>query len=380
MSEGTAVLNPGKAEDVGISSARLERALALIEHWTNAGMTPGAALLVARRGTVVVHQGFGHFVPLGGINREPRAVQPDTIFLIASLTKPIVVAVASLLIERGLLLLDDRASSLIPEFSGEDRQDVRVRHLMTHTSGLPDMLPENTELRRQHALLSKFIECTYTTPLKFAAGSDVLYQSMGIALLGAIVERTSGVCLREMLHREFFRPLDMANTYLGLDNLQRERISQVTLPETEAQHNWNWNSDYWRDFGAPWGGMHATVKDYGVFLQLLLDKGRFGNRQILSGPMVQTMLTNQIADMPFISQDVKAEQAWGLGWRLNQPRGAHHMAELASPRTFGHMGATGTTAWADPDSGLICVLFTNQPKSGRLLSLLSNVVAASLVE
>ncbi|MCS6861106.1 MAG: beta-lactamase family protein [Abditibacteriales bacterium] len=373
------MLRPGRAEDVGISRARLERVTLLMEDYVKEGKIPGAAMLVARRGIIVLHRGFGQMIPLGQTEREPRITQPDTIFLVASPTKPIVATAVALLIERGQLLLDDPVSSLLPEFSGADRREVRVRHLLTHTSGLPDMLPENVELRQQRAPLEEFLRRTCTTPLLFAPGTDCRYQSMGILLLGAIVERIAGVSLREFLEYEFFIPLAMTDSYLGMGRLRRERIATVTLTEQEEQQ-WTWNSDYWRDLGAPWGGMHTTVGDYAIFLQMLLNGGRYAGKQILSQPLVDTMTANHIPPMPDIPDRVKLEQAWGLGWRLNQPRGAHHIAEIASPRAFGHAGATGTTAWADPDTGLICVIFTNQPQAGRLLNTLSNAVAATVID
>lgn len=257
---------------------------------------------------------------------------------------------------------------------------MRVYHLLTHTSGLPDMLPENVALRQQHAPLSEFVKRSCTTPLLFAPGTNCRYQSMGIALLGEIIARISGMPLGEFLRREFFIPLGMNDSALGLGELPRERIARVSLPESEEQQDWTWNSPYWRGLGAPWGGMHSTVGDYAIFLQMLLNGGTYGNRQILSKATVKTMLTDHLAWMSAIPEKVKLEQAWGLGWRLNRPRGAFHFAELASARTFGHAGATGTTAWADPETGLLCVLFTNQPQAERMLKLASNAVAGMVVD
>jgi CubicO group peptidase (beta-lactamase class C family) len=374
------MLRIGKAEDVGVSRARLERVLELIEGWTKEGTIPGAAIYLARQGTIILHRGFGQTVSLRQENREPRATQSDEIFLIASPTKPIVVMAVMLLVERGKLLLDDSVSSIIPEFAGKDREGVRVRHLMTHTSGLPDMLAENMELREQHAPYTEFAQRACATPLLFAPGTNCSYQSMGIALLGEIIERIEGVPVREFLDREFFVPLAMTDSYLGTGRLPHSRMAEVALTEEQAQSRGNWNTDYWRDFGAPWGGMHSTVSNYAIVLQMLLNGGRYAHRQILGKTTVEMMLTNQIAAMPDMPAKVKMEQAWGLGWRLNQTRGAHHFAELASPHTFGHAGATGTTAWADPQTGLLCVIFTNQPQAGRRLNLLSNAVAATVVE
>jgi CubicO group peptidase (beta-lactamase class C family) len=364
---------------VGISQSRLEGLAELIERWAEE-KAASAALCVARHGMTVLKRGFGGFMPLDGRENGERATQADTIFLIASLTKPIVASAIALLIERGQVLLDDPVSALIPEFGGEDRRKMRVHHLLMHTSGLPDMLPENVELRQRHAGLEEFVRQICTTPLLFAPGTNCRYQSMGIALLGEIIQRVAGVPLREFLRREFFAPLGMGATALGLGDLPQERVARVRLPEAEAQHDWNWNSPYWRDLGAPWGGMHATVGDYAIFLQMMLNGGGYGNQQFLGKMTVDTALTNHLAAMSGVSEKVKLEQAWGLGWRLNCPRGAFHFAELASPRTFGHAGATGTTAWADPESGLVCVFFTNRPQDERMLKLVSNAVAGTIVD
>lgn len=374
------LLQAGSAERVGLSPTRLEGAARLIKGWTSEGTIPTAALCVARHGKVVVQRGFGHFIPLADEKAAPHPTQAGTIFLIASLTKPIVASAAALLIERGQLLLDDPVSALLPEFSGEDRQKTRLYHLLTHTSGLPDMLPENIPLRQRHAPLSEFVQGACTTPLLFPPGTNCRYQSMGIALLGEIIARVSGMPLGEFLRREFFIPLGMADSALGLRELPRERIARVSLPEAEEQNDWTWNRPYWRELGAPWGGMHSTVGDYAIFLQMLLNGGAYGGQRILSRMTVETMLTNHLATMPAVPERVKLEQSWGLGWRLNRPRGAFYFAELASSRAFGHAGATGTTAWADPETGLLCVLFTNQPQGERLLKLASNAVAGTIVE
>ncbi len=373
------IVGPSQAEELGVSSERLAGVCSLIEGWVAQGTIPAAALYVARYGKPILQRGFGRFAPLGGGEGDLRPARPDTIFLIASPTKPVTAMCIALLVERGRLLLDDPVHTLIPEFAGQDRREVRVRHLLTHTSGLPDMLPENVALRQSHAPLSEFVRHICTTPLRFEPGTDCRYQSMGIALLGAIVERLTGMPLRQFIEREFLAPLGMTSSYLGMRQLPRERMAQVALPPEEAHTDWNWNSAYWRDLGAPWGGMHATVEDYGRFLQMLLDEGLYEGRQVLARTTANTALVNHVRAMPNVPESVKLEQAWGLGWRLNQPAGSHHLPELGSPFAFGHAGATGTTAWADPDTGLVCAFFTNQPRAGRLLNLVSNAVAGSVV-
>ena len=199
---------------------------------------------------------------------------------------------------------------------------------------------------------------------------------MGIVLLGEIVERITGMPLREFTQREIFAPLGMVDSYLGLGPLPRERIAQVAIGEKRIENAWVWQGDYWRDLGAPWGGMHSSAQDYGLFLQTYLNGGAISGHGVLSQAMVRTALADQIAAMSTLPNKVKREHAWGLGWRLNRPRGTGWFPEIGSERTFGHIGATGTMAWADPESGFACVLLTTQPRVDRLRGRVSNAVAA----
>lgn len=175
---------------------------------------------------------------------------------------------------------------------------------------------------------------------------------------------------------EILAPLGMTDTWLGLGTLPRDRVAQVTPGREQVENRWPWNSDYWRDLAAPWGGLHATARDYGAFLEMFLHEEARSDRGILSGAIVDAMSTNQVAAMPGIGDTVKAKQAWGLGWLLNQPRGSGRWPKAGSPRLFGHTGATACMAWADPDSGLACVLLTTQPHVGRLQNHVSKAMAA----
>lgn len=358
----------------GDLQARLERIAALCRRWTNDNADRAVAVYVTQGKHILMDSGFGAMHPLSDAGTS-RATHPDTIFLVASLTKPLTAAAICLLVDRGQVLLDDPLSDYIPTFVGGERQALRLRHLLTHTSGLPDMLAENVALRVAHAPLSEFVDRTCTTPLLFLPGTDCRYQSMGILLAAAVVERVTGVSLPQFLASEFFQPLGMRDSCLGLGLLDQGRTARVILQPDDAQTSWNWNSAYWRGLGAPWGGLHTTARDYARFLQFMLAGGLWQGQPILSAAMVRCMLGNQLAGMAGVPGQVKLEQAWGLGWRLNQPAGTHGLPEIASARTFGHGGATGTTAWADPDSGLACVTLTNDPESGRLRSCLSNLVA-----
>jgi len=340
-----------------MSAKRLERATALIEDEIAPGRMGAAALLVARGGHTVVRRGFG-------------SAGPDSVFLLASISKPITASAVMLLVERGKVSLSDPVSRYLPEFAGGERGKVKVRDLLSHTSGLPDMLPENTELRREHAGLDEFVRRTCSTPLLYPPGAESRYQSMGILLAAEIVQRVTHMALREFLRREIFEPLGMWQTSLGLGGRKVADLVAVMAPpgsNPSDEESFGWNTTYWRDLGAPWGGVHSNTADLARFFDAFLS----GGKGVFSPATVPAMWEDQ---------NGRLNAPWGIGWALGRSRD-HVFGDLVSPCTFGHLGATGTEAWAEPDSGLLFILLTNRPMAtddGRLLRAVSNAVAASV--
>src|SRR5262249_28796703 len=133
----------------------------------------------------------------------------------------------------------------VPQFtggtdSGYDKSEVRVSHLFTHTSGLPDMLPNNTELRRQHVPLQRFLDEADRAPLRFRPGTNFSYQSMGTAVVAEIVQRLSGKPIAEFLRSEIFVPLGMRSTGLGSRGFDRERLVRVQVPDYQQNTDFSW--------------------------------------------------------------------------------------------------------------------------------------------
>ena len=143
-------LRDGPAWTVGMSQKALDQAADILASEIRPGRISAASICVARKGTVVLARGFGRLSPEEGA----PGVDADSIFLLASITKPVTACALMLLVDRGLVSLEDPVSRYLPEFRNGQRDHVSVRHLLSHTSGLPDMLPENMALRRVHAPLS----------------------------------------------------------------------------------------------------------------------------------------------------------------------------------------------------------------------------------
>jgi CubicO group peptidase (beta-lactamase class C family) len=244
------------------------------------------------------------------------------------------------------------------------------------------MLPDNAELRRRHAPLERFLQgAVRDTTLAFRPGTQLRYQSMGTAVVAEIVQRLSGQLIAEFLRREIFEPLGLRSTALGSRGLARERLVRVQEPDYLAGSDFGWNSVYWQELGAPWGGLFSTPEDFAVLCQLMLAGGAWAGVRLLSPAGVRAMTTNRLDDLPELPEGVRRTQPWGLGWRLNHPGTPESWGDLLGRHVFGHTGATGTTVWIDPHTEGFCVLLTSAERARapwRLVHL-SNAVAAAFL-
>jgi CubicO group peptidase (beta-lactamase class C family) len=371
-----------KPEDIALDPRRLQSAYDLMDKWTTGADAPipGAAVLVGRHGKVVAPRLFGRQGP----ERDAPPIRKDAQFLLASITKPVTYVGAMMLVERGLLSLTDPVTRDVPEFAAHDKGDVLVGHLFTHTSGLPDMLKNNEQLRREHAPLKKFLEgAVKDTSLSFRPGTQHSYQSMGTAVVAEIVQRLSGQSITDYLRQEIFEPLGLKSTALGAKGFPRDRLVRVQVPDYQANVNsdFGWNSEYWQQLGVPWGGLFSTPEDFAVLCQLMLSGGAWAGVRLLSPAAVRMMTTNRLDDLPDLPEPVRRTQPWGLGWRMNHPGTRESWGDLLGRHVYGHTGSTGTMAWIDPQAQGFCLLFTSAlyEKHGWRLVHLSNALAAAFV-
>jgi CubicO group peptidase (beta-lactamase class C family) len=294
----------------------------------------------------VVQKGEAFTRPFG------KAGTGDAMFLLGSISKPINVTAVMTLFDQGKFQLDDRVKKFLPAFTGDGRDDVTIRHLLTHTSGLPDQLANNNELRKQHAPLTEFAAQTIRTRLDFAPGSRYQYSSMGILLATRIAELISGSDILTLVDRSVFQPLGMKHSAQGLGRFKMEDMVTCQMdgaaPESGAgdpkAKEWNWNSPYWRKLGAPWGGTHASAPDIAVFLAEFL-----GARGKAVKPETARLMIRNHNPEGFTQR--------GLGFAAGKGSGSPGCSE----RTFGHTGSTGTLCWADAETETICVVLTSLP-------------------
>ena len=310
---------------------------------------------------------------------------PDRRYLIASITKPVVTMMAVQLAAEGRLSLNEPVRDFVEGFNRGPLRNITIRHLMTHTSGLPDMLPNNKELRMQHATLSDFVEHTSQITPDFVAGTDCRYSSMGIAVLAVIIEQLTNARLQELLHHRLFKPVGMNSSWLGLPAEQAADLMPTVLPcelppWQQQAIDWNWNSHYWRTLGAPWGGMISTAEDLGRLAVAILRHGASQTgEQVLREATIKACTRNQTRHMAALSEADRVQRPWGLGWRFNWPDHATCFSDFLPKSAFGHWGATGTMLWIDRRSGRWCGILTNQPYevSQTVIQRMSNLIATS---
>lgn len=273
-------------------------------------------------------------------------------FLLGSITKPIAIAAFMTLFDRGVFELDDPVVKYLPEFRDELRDKVTIRHLLTHTSGLSDQLPDNDHLRRSHADLKQFSVQALRLKPRFQPGSGYEYSSMGILLACEIASRHTQQSIPDFVKAAVLKPLQMNHSCLGQKDLDPSDVvavqTEYAAPEAgggdPTAKNWDWNSNYWRNLGAPWGGMNASAHDVALFLETFL---RHDGR-ILRPDTSRLMIRNHNSE-PLPSR--------GLGFDT----GFEEYGIDASNSVFGHTGSTGTIAWADPERDCVCVILTSLP-------------------
>lgn len=404
------------ARDVGLSPDALRHAFALLERWTGDGTLPGAAALVARGGAIGAEAYLGQADPERG-----RAVDAATIWGLASITKPVTATTVLLLVERGLLALDQPLYTLLPEFlagpaTGQDRRAITVRHLLTHCSGLPGFSADNLDLRRAGRPLADFIRSFLQAPVLFAPGAYHYYSNVAIGLAAEVVARALDGTLgqaaeqpaigryHQFVQEAMLTPLGMADSSLLPPTSWDARIARVAGTGQEGTDYEMANSAYYRGLGIPWGGLFSTPRDLirfvDPFLPAAAGRARLAavpGATLLSPASVRAMTTIQVAPpeapasiAPELREDTPADPPlrqveWGLGWAIKGVGRGRDTGDLTAPATFSHGGATGTIVWADPERDLACILLTNRARrtgwhtDGLRLARFANAVMAAAV-
>jgi len=316
---------------------------------------PGAVVAVGYRDSVVLLAAVGHY---GADDRRP--VTTETVYDLASLTKVIgLTTAAMLLVDSGKLDLDAPVQRYVPAFQGPNKERVMIRHLLTHSSGLPAWRPLYAESAdREHALA-----LVDTTPLMRQPGDTFVYSDLGAMVLAQAVQAVSGQRLDDFLAARLFGPLGMTSTRYLPPESWRSRIAP-TENDTVFRHRLLRGEVHDENAGRLGGvsghaGLFSTAPDLARFAQWLLDTRRghappFAALRRLSPPLVQ-MFTQR--------QNIPPGSSRALGW--DTPSENSSAGTQMGPNAFGHTGFTGTSIWFDPDRDLFIILLTNRVNPTR---------------
>ncbi|HEY7328582.1 MAG TPA: serine hydrolase domain-containing protein [Gemmataceae bacterium] len=319
----------------------------------------GAVTLVATPSRIVHLDAVGK----AALDRD-EPMRTDSIFWIASMSKPVLATLLLMLQDEGLLSVDDPVEKYLPEFKNLKTAEgkpagLTIRHLLTHTSGMSEISAAQAKSCRT---LSDVIPLYVAKPVGFAPGSKWTYCQSGINTGGRVAEVVTGESLEKLLKRRLFDPLGMKDTTFYLTEQQLPRLARSyrrtdkgELESTEIRFL-NGKSPTNRDrFPAPNGGLFSTASNYTRFCQMVLRGGELDGKRYLKPETVKLMTTIQTGDL---KTGFTPGNGWGLGWCVvREPQG---VTAMLSPGTFGHGGAYGTQAWIDPVAKRIYLLMVQR--------------------
>ncbi len=356
-------LRYGDPEEVGMSGARVRRLAALAKSWVEQGMTPALVVLVARRGVIVLHEGFGTLTP----EPDPPPLPRDAIYPISSIGKLFTATAAMILVDDGLLGLNRPVQEYVPEFVGEGKESVMVHHLLTHTTGLRDdevnahirrklasgqitSPPDVDDRRFDESPLLQYFSQAHDAPLGDRPSAEMSYCNYGYLLLGEIIRRVSDRPLATFVQHSILTPLEMGDTAYGVADSARGRF--VRRPPDSPAGGLD-DPDLIQRVDAT-GGVCTTAYDLATFGQMILNRGRYGRSRILSRASVAEMVRNQTPGVPASYKgEIFPESSWGLGFNVQGLKRGLRSATLVSPNATSHGGAGGTFFWIDSDSGMV---------------------------
>lgn len=375
------ILKESDPASASVSTERLARIDGMLQQYVDSGWVAGSVGFIARNGKIIYNKSFGVSDP-----DSKTPLRSDDIFRIASQTKAITSIAVMMLFEEGKFLLDDPISKYIPEykhpvvldtFNEKDstyttipaNREITIRDLLTHTSGIDyaGIGSKNmniiyakagipTGFVSEKILLADKMKALGKMPLVHQPGERFTY-GLNIDVLGYLVEVLSGESLDQFFRTRIFEPLGMNDTYFYVPAEKAGRLVKVST-EDKNRHlvtanypmvNYPLSEGTYYSGGA---GLSSTVKDYAIFLQMLLNKGEYNGKRILARRTVELITANQIGTLNL------GRNKFGLGFEITTVNG---QAKLGiSEGSFSWGGYFGTIYWADPKENLVCLMFVQQ--------------------
>ncbi|MEE2736332.1 MAG: serine hydrolase domain-containing protein [Pseudomonadota bacterium] len=376
------------AELVGMSTEGLNRIDELMQEHINLGHIQGGVTIVARRGRVVHFSTHGEMDSING-----RAMETDTIFAIASMTKPVLGVAAMIAIEDGLIKASDAVSKYIPEFKdmkvvvrdkslnakGKDgfkaklivretgpkseprlealESPVTIHHLLTHTSGLGKL--RQSEKPKKDDTLATYIPRLAKVPLNFQPGTHWEY-SLGLDIVARVIEIVSKTPFDIFVQERIFDPLEMSNTFFYVPNEKRSKAFVYTGIAARKSKDWFKPTKY----VSASAGLSSTAEDFLHFQQMLLNGGELFGQRVLSQDSVDMMSRNHAGDL--FERTGKGIKGIGMGYTVSVVTDSNLARNYRGKGSFGWAGATRTDSWTDPENELVAVYFPAKPRGGNV--------------
>jgi CubicO group peptidase (beta-lactamase class C family) len=309
---------------------------------------PGAVAIVGNRERVLLSVAAGH------LDWQPSP-EPDgsTLWDLASLTKVTgLTSAMMLLVESGQVDLNDRVQRHVPEFTGKWKDAVTIRHILTHSSGLPAWRPLYKEAEDPAGALALAI----ATPLDTMPGIRMVYSDLGLIIMGDVVRRVSGLPLDQFLRERVFSPLGMSETLYRPDSVLLPRIAPTEVDPWRQRHlRGEVHDENAFALGGVSGhaGLFSTGNDLVRLARMYLGQGVLDGRRFIGAATIDR----------FTAVQDSALSHRALGWET--PNGTNSAGRLLSPRSFGHTGFTGTSLWVDRDRGIFVILLSNRVNPTR---------------
>jgi CubicO group peptidase (beta-lactamase class C family) len=352
---------PQRTEQPAISAA-----LELIDEWVGPQGAAGVGAAVWHEGRIVAER-------YRGSASDGVPVDAETLFPLASVTKPIAAATVMTLVDAGLLSLDEPVGRLLPEFragpsTGADGVDLELerlrpmigaRQLLCHVSGLPEDLAPRDSRYQEMVDLAEVIDQMLRLPLQSAPGAELRYSNAGFGVLARLAEVVGGAPFWQLTDERVLAPLELRNIVPNPTGPYLQRVALLADTAHAGTKLESYNGGYWRRLALPWGGLFGTPRDVVRFASAFLPSGA----PALSMASVTEMISDQTLGVPGGVESAKVRWdpgRWGLGWEVKGEKRRHWTGDFTSPRTFCHFGHAGTLVWGDPARDLALAVFANR--------------------
>jgi beta-N-acetylhexosaminidase len=339
-------------ESAGMSTEKLLDIDMVMQEAINDSVFPGGVVGVMRKGVMVWQQGYGYHD-----YDKTRKVANNDVYDLASLTKVIATTTSVMkLADEGRLDVRDRVAKYIPEFDTDDKREITIDQLLTHTSGLPAFQVYVDELKTREEI----VRAVRNEPLVNNPGEEYVYSDLGFILLAEIVEEVSGLRIDRYVRNNFFYPMGMKSSFFNpkkvgrwisnrippteIDTTYRDGLVQAEVHDERA---------WFMDGVAGHAGLFSSVDDLSKLAYLLLNDGKFGGREYLKPETIKTFTERRSS----INQ-----RAYGYD---RKSEGFSTAGDLTGPNSFGHTGFTGTSFWIDPDEEIAIIILTNRVHPSR---------------